>query len=284
MTDASLNPLLKKKYYIWESKLYTQPPSLTILKLKYGSGDSCTSSDYYPNMTASRLTVSSSPPDLNTNTNPNPNTSNYTLFSNVSLLGAQKYIVDAINNLTTDIALAQSCDTSSRYNGPSSKAFGCCSGSMIKPICSQTFQNFLDPDYTPGTEYLPVNSETLKNPLLKMKDYVYVDSLKKKSFCQQVNDISTLIQDFTSLYNTLRDGSEWTTYINNINNRDPNPNYQQMLTLRNKLDMKLQSLLNNTDLNNPQYQSKLQLDSTVYTTVLWTVLATSVLYYVFIKI
>jgi len=272
MTDASLNPLLKKNYYIWESKPY--PPkigqivqTLTDLKFNYGGSNSTNCSTYYSTMAASKIT----------NLNSNPDTTKYSSSSkNVSLLDAQTYIVKAINDLTTDIALAQSCDTSSRYSGPSSG--GCCTGSMIQPICSKTFSNFADADYKPGVT--KNDNGTLKNPLLQMQDYLYVEN-NKKSFCQQVNDISGLIQDFKNIYTNLSNG-----VLSNfkINKTDPNTSYQNMLTLRNKLDMKLQSLLNKTDLNGPQYQSKLQLDSTVYTTVLWTVLATSVLYYVFIKI
>ena len=66
------------------------------------------------------------------------------------------------------------------------------------------------------------------------------------------------------------------TQINDIKKQ-----HSQMIELRNKLDLQLQRLMNKGSIF---AENKLQLDSTVYTTVLWTVLATSVLYYVFIKI
>lgn len=55
--------------------------------------------------------------------------------------------------------------------------------------------------------------------------------------------------------------------------------YTEMTTLRNNLDIKLQQLTqvpNNTSTN--------QLDTTIYSGILWTILATTLIYYVFIHL
>jgi len=260
--DASLNPLLRKKYFLWESPNFNTRPTLAILKGNYGGSNNTTCASYYTFSNRSTITsTGQSQPAANFNKYKN---------SAINIIEAQYYISNAINNLATDYALAQRCDTSSRYSG--NNTIGCCKNSGIKPICSQTFSNFADVNYTPG-------SSITVNPILQLQDYMYVDT-GKKSFCQQVNDISGLIQDLKTIYTT---NWNYQTISDDIA-ANIETNYQRMLKLRNELDLKLQSLLNKTDNNNIQYQNKLQLDSTVYTTVLWTVLATSILYYVFIKI
>lgn len=54
--------------------------------------------------------------------------------------------------------------------------------------------------------------------------------------------------------------------------------YTEMTTLRNNLDIKLQQLTQqpNTSTN--------QLDTTIYSGILWTILATTLIYYVFIHL
>jgi len=58
--------------------------------------------------------------------------------------------------------------------------------------------------------------------------------------------------------------------------------YNDMTQHRSDLDLKLQQLYNIDNSIPNLYQS--QLDSTVYSGVLWTILATTLIYYVFIKL
>ena len=100
-------------------------------------------------------------------------------------------------------------------------------------------------------------------------------------------------------YNCATTGRTSTTYqtecnlcdaINVIGNHIQNdPEYEATKTKyanltnkRNDLDLKLQGLYNIDNSIPDLYQ--LQNDSTVYTGVLWTVLATTLIYYVFIKL
>ena len=58
-------------------------------------------------------------------------------------------------------------------------------------------------------------------------------------------------------------------------------NYNQMLSLRNELDTKLQELYEMNGSIPVIYQQ--DADSAVYATILWTILASSLLYYFFTK-
>ena len=171
----------------------------------------------------------------------------------MSAIEVQTYIYKLIGDFTKDASFAKKCDTQSRYNDNAAQP-------TIDPSCGQVFSN----DFT---------KTSTTAPKLSLNNFIFNTSINKKPLCQQFNDISGLVVDFSNVV------------LKNINSYDVQDittikqNYNNITTLRNKLDLQLNDLLNN-DLAT----SKLQLDSTVYTTVLWTVLATSVLYYVFIKI
>ena len=103
------------------------------------------------------------------------------------------------------------------------------------------------------------------------------------------NHCSTKQNDLTSKYNELNtivgteNGHAPTVYTTNYTSHPEfDASYQQMTQLRSKLDLKLQELYNKQN-SIPQLYSQ-QLDSTVYSGILWTVLATTLIYYVFIKL
>jgi len=58
--------------------------------------------------------------------------------------------------------------------------------------------------------------------------------------------------------------------------------YSNNLNLRNELDLKMKEILKTDD--SFVNQSKLHYDSTMYASIGWTILATSLLYYVFRKL
>lgn len=70
---------------------------------------------------------------------------------------------------------------------------------------------------------------------------------------------------------------EYQTEYNNILTQ-----FQQIITLRQDLDMKLRELYSLNNSAGTIY--KTYVDSTVYSNILWTVLATSVVYFIFIKL
>ena len=58
--------------------------------------------------------------------------------------------------------------------------------------------------------------------------------------------------------------------------------YDDLKKKRQELDMKMKEILGTE--NSILFENQNYMDSSVYTTLLWTVLATSCLYYLFIKI
>jgi hypothetical protein len=58
--------------------------------------------------------------------------------------------------------------------------------------------------------------------------------------------------------------------------------YNKLLTTRKNLDEKLHELYENE--NNSLYSNKPEVDSAVITGILWTVLATTMIYYIFVKL
>ena len=101
------------------------------------------------------------------------------------------------------------------------------------------------------------------------------------------DNTTNAIQRLTDASNALMAAIQ--TVQSDLDNIDPSndngtqikTNYQKMANYRSQLDLKLQELYN--DQHSLPNLQQAQVDSTVYAGILWTVLATSLLYYVFIK-
>lgn len=89
------------------------------------------------------------------------------------------------------------------------------------------------------------------------------------------NDLQTLI---TNINNDITN-SKYSTSTNNVN--IINEKYKSVLEKRQRLDNKMRELYANSRSENDM---QIQTDSAVYGALLWTVLATSLLYYVFVKL
>lgn len=102
------------------------------------------------------------------------------------------------------------------------------------------------------------------------------DIFKKKSrnkpLCQLVADLNNLITTFNQLINTSANPYDMTT---------KNPIYtiyNENINMRNDLQREIDRIYGKKS------NSKLYLDSVVYTSVLWTILATTILFYIFKKL
>jgi len=131
--------------------------------------------------------------------------------------------------------------------------------------------------------YTPVSSETNRK-ILELEDLMIQeikhmnDSLKNiedSNFqyapISKFGDIKTIVSS-----DLLTNPQYEANYMNIINQ------YNQIVSMRSDLDMKLRelySLNNSTGIVNKSY-----LDTTVYKNILWTVLATSIVYFIFMKI
>jgi hypothetical protein len=109
---------------------------------------------------------------------------------------------------------------------------------------------------------------TDSNPLVyKLND--------KKQLCQQLNDINSLLIDYNGFIKNI-DTTGYTYDYGSIKNK-----YNNMIKTRDELNKKVNDLY--SEKGSRLENSKLYLDSTVYTSVLWTILATTIIFYIFKK-
>jgi hypothetical protein len=140
--------------------------------------------------------------------------------------------------------------------------------SAIPSNCQGTFKEY------DTNDKIQMNMNRL--PLYKEE---IMSQSRKKHLQQQLNDLNNLVTRFKSILDELLIGP------NNLPNFDYDSIIQlnrENVQLRNDLDQKLGEIheYNNSRIVN----SKLQLDSSVYAGVLWSILATSLIYVMFTKL
>lgn len=98
----------------------------------------------------------------------------------------------------------------------------------------------------------------------------------QKNLCQRIADLNNLLKTFNTILNGLKlsDFPDQHTDIVSIGKNN--------VILRRELDLQLQLLY--SDDHNIMKDNTLKLDSTIYATVLWSILASSITYYVFMKL
>lgn len=174
----------------------------------------------------------------------------YSTFNNIYHLS--NYISKRLLLLITDLQLANECKKS-----------------QSKPGCSTTFTNYTptyplftsvsnEVDVVPGTNVVPGTTK------------------KQKQIIQESNDVNNLIKRFNEILNLIKNSPDKVNYTELIDQQKRNE------YLRNELDRKLREIYEYKNTN--IVQSQLNLDNTVYTGVLWSILATSLAYFVFIKL
>jgi hypothetical protein len=221
------NPFLAKKFYLFDSN--KQPYPLT--------GQSWVTINTN-SLECPTFSVTST---ITTTSNPQNNNLIGNSQNPMSALDINNYILKLVADFAKDSSLGKQCDTNSRYKGPYKSSVTCCSGSDIQPICSQIFKNFTSPEYRPNSDYYS-NNQTSGPRKFVLSDFIYVDS-SKKSLCQQYNDISGLIADFSNIVlgSLASDISNYKKSI--INNDQLSTNYANMISLRNTVDLQLQNIL-----------------------------------------
>jgi hypothetical protein len=160
----------------------------------------------------------------------------------------------------------------------------------IPTECNTTFSNFS----RQSIEYIKSQSQDASymsqlNSGDKIFDnYVYANSYintktnvnDKKQLCQRLADLTQMMTDISNIINKLNTQDNiqrfQQQYQNIIDKHNDN------LNLRKELENKMEKI----DMQDKmQYgDSKLYLDSTVYTSVLWTILATTIVFYIFKKL
>jgi hypothetical protein len=182
---------------------------------------------------------------------PTTSTNKYIKINNLTVYDISKYISNKYNLLINDLQLVNECNN---YASPNTNT--------IPSNCQNTFQGY--------TTNSTINKKKL--PLYTIP----VNGNQNKQLLQQINDLNNLISTFNSIIRFLQSTAP------NDNSQEILQNYKKNMELRADLDKKLGEIYRYTD--SKIVQSENYLDRTVYTNVLLTILATSLIYMIFIKL
>jgi hypothetical protein len=249
-----MNPFTEAIYNIYESTLWS----------------SCKNAG-----TTSRIVSSKSPP---------PGGSYTKIITLKDLFYIEKYISEELSKFVNNINLLNRCDNYTTLININPNV-------TLPTACNTTFNNFShekiatirkDTKYNKKVYHSqitfgdkPFDNITYTNSYLTSK----TNSNDKKEICQQFSDVSQLLTDYKNILDSINTTTNKNTYTDDYNLIMTK--YNANLVLRNELTGKVNELY--SDKGSRIGNSKLYLDSTVYTSVLWTILATTVLFYIFKK-
>lgn len=178
-----------------------------------------------------------------------------------TLFEVQDYLMTELSKFIIKIQLAEKCTETPELTQ-----------------CSATFKNF-------SKEYLKniKNGYVSNSSRMPFGNYAYTDSFfesqqsinDKKSLCQRYGDIGSMLDNFTKIVSDLDTDSTKKIYSDKFNYLVKE--YNKNTKLREVLQAKMDQLSQEYGIKD----SRQKLDSTIYISVLWTILATTTLYYVF---
>jgi len=182
----------------------------------------------------------------------------------MNILELENYLSIQIIQFLKMINLAQECDSYA------------IAGASIPSTCTNTFDTNFS---TPYTQQFGGNANAATLKSFKYKPaYINSQTLNaKKHLCQQIEDIKSLLDDFNGILSAIsqEDKNKYSDKLDDLQNKK-NQNQQLRDLLDKKLDQIYSAETRHTD-------SLVMLDATVYTSVLWTILATSIIYFMFKK-
>lgn len=255
------NPLLEKKYYIIETPAIGITTINTYNKINNTSVSNTTYKTTY-NLSNNNIYFDDILEyDSSKNTFAGVSGTYTTTTPAKDIYQLSKYISDRLVNFISQLQKVNRCN---KYGS---------SNDAIPSECSNTF---IDYDTSANIKIQITNiSNNNKLPLYKT---LSTTGEPKKHLQQQLNDIKNLITRFNEIIGSVKN-----------NNKIPEGDYTKLkvqsdsnMKLRSELDLKLAEIYEYD--NSKIVQSREHLDSTVYTGVLWSILATSLAYFVFVKL
>jgi hypothetical protein len=182
----------------------------------------------------------------------------------MNILELEKYLMTEINKFLMTVRFARTCDRHIIY------------GFNLPDSCKDTFKNFTT---STNQSQFGIGANVLDN-------FVYTDAYINKQ--QNMNDKKSLSKRLLDLKSMITDFKTYIDVVNTpeIKNKYPDQynyimqKYNQNLSMRSILDQKLDNIYST---ESSYGSSKRFLDSTIYTSVLWTILATTLVYYIFKK-
>lgn len=245
------NPMIQPIYIIYESPLWP----------------AC--SDSYP---SSRIMVQSKKA---------PNDAAYIKSEPMTLVEIEYYISAETSKLLSSIKLAKQCNMA----GLSLNAN---TNNPIPELCASTFTNFSQDQIADVKKNIIANAgkyvseidETPFNQLSYTDEYVEskMTDNDKKPLCQRYADVLQMLKDFSDILKAMNNPVVRNKYLDHY--QKITKTFQDNNITRQGLEKKLASVYGENSFHG---DSKKFLDSTIYVSVLWTVLATTALFYIFKK-
>lgn len=180
----------------------------------------------------------------------------FTESTPMNLIEVENYISNEINKFLIKVKLVKTCDnyTVQKYTLPAS--------------CAATFTNY------PATQPQLGTGSTILNSIQYTPAYLSTHP-DEKSLCQRLADLQNMIKNFQSFLDAIPKTSEYADQYEYIMKK-----YKENLNMRDLLEQKLDNIYST---ESSYSNSKRYLDATIYTSVLWTILATTFVFYIFKK-
>jgi hypothetical protein len=199
----------------------------------------------------------------------------------MSLVEVEYYISAETSKLLSSIKLVKNCDTAglslnNNTNNP------------IPELCASTFKNFSKDQienvkkkiiantgkYVSEIDESPFNNVGYTDEYIQSK----MTDNDKKPLCQRYADVLQMLTDFSNILKSLNNPAVTNKYLDHY--LEIMKTFEQNNTIRQGLEKKLESVYGENSIYD---DSRKFLDSTIYVSVLWTVLATTALFYIFKK-
>ena len=183
----------------------------------------------------------------------------------ITLIEVEQYLSKETSKLLSSIKLAQECDIAGK--------------TMVPEICRFTFKNFskqqMEGVYVSQFDSTPFNNFVYTDEYIESK----TTENDKKMLCQRYVDILQMLSDFSKILNDINEPTITGQYLDQTNKILKV--FQQNNVIRKELDRSLTKIYGEQSVSG---DSKKFLDSTIYINVLWTILATTLLFYMIRKI
>ena len=191
-------------------------------------------------------------------------TNGYTISQPMSILELEQYLTTEINKFLMHVKFARTCDNYAIH------------GLTLPSSCTNTFKNYTS---TTKLSQFGIGDHVLDN-LVYTDAYINKQQTinDKKSLSQRVNDLKNILSEFQNILGNLDNADIKSKYPDQYNNIMQK--YKQNVSMRKILDQKLDNIYSTESIYG---NSKRFLDSTIYTSVLWTILATTLVFYIFKK-
>jgi hypothetical protein len=207
-----------------------------------------------------------------------------TLFTKsgpMSLIEVEHYLSAETSKLLSSIKLIQECDMAGLSLNKNTN-------NPIPNLCASTFKNFSQDQIADVKkkiiaktgQYISEIDQTPFNNVAYTDEYIRnkMTDNDKKPLCQRYADVLQMLTDFSSILKDLNNPAVTNKYLDHY--QEIMKTFEQNNHIRRGLEDKLESVYGP---NSVYDDSRKFLDSTIYVSVLWTVLATTALFYIFKK-